>query len=395
MLSKLLSIIIFYKHLYFNFKKDLFYYVLSIISIMILFVLFFLKFEKNKTNKIIILSSSKSSRDTFFTSVLSSEYEYENIYLNFNKKSIFYCSLLIFNFAKKIKSTNCQLIHAFYGDIFPVWLLFLYKNNRQIVIIDYYDTYNGQINKSFLLKFYEKFIFSKANGITCRDLRFQTFKSYSKAPRILISDLIIDTVYKKQKKYDKELHIVNTGWVEFNRGDDSIIKILKQFVFHNIHFHFYPSSSQSINDFSFFYVFYPELLEKSNFIHFHETYVGDDFHEILSQYDFGISVKDNCLFGIQPTIYTNDFVRYGGSSRIRDYILSGLGIIVSEENELQYFQAKRYGLNCIKMDFKLFNNPNQVLFNSLISNNDKDISRLSFSKTSQRVLDFYHKVLIS
>lgn len=389
---------VFYKFLvlkkfYFKTRNRFFIYFLYFFTFLFYIFLYFFKFKKVESNRVLLVSESINSRLLAFSNILKTEYELDYLYLNLGDKSTLKCLISIFRFAKLLKGTNYKLIHCFYGELLPIFLIFLFKHKSQLSIIDYYDTYNGQNNKSRLEKFFEVLIFSKANGITCRDLRIQPFKNKINAFRILITDLIIDSVYEKKFAEKKELHVVNTGWVEFDQGDDSIIEILKQLVTHNIHFHFYPTKSQSIYDFSFFYLMHPELLVYSDFIHFHQTYDGSNFHEILSQYDFGISAKDNCLFGIRPKMYSNNFVKNCGSSRIKDYILSGLSIIVSPQNEFQYFQAKRYGINCIEMDFELFNNPYEVLIKSFKDNNKKNISNLSFANTKKRVLDFYKKVL--
>jgi hypothetical protein len=232
--------------------------------------------------------------------------------------------------------------------------------------------------------------------MTHRDLRVKYLHELYRYPlpqhNTLIMDLLPEASPRRRHvRSDGEIRVVSVGWV--GKGDSSILRTIRALCADRIHVHMYVNPFQretdpEIED-------YRELKKQSHYFHFEQPVFGDAYWEHLSRYDFGLSVCEPLVFGETPVSVTMDSLHGAGSSRLTDYILAGLGIIISPGLRFQWFLARRYGAVVVSVSHGFFQSPQVVLESALrlkAESRPKNVSAITTRGVARRLGEFYSKV---
>jgi hypothetical protein len=238
-----------------------------------------------------------------------------------------------------------------------------------------------------------------ADGMTHRDLRVKYLHELYGYPlprhNLLFMDLLPDVFPRLSKaRRDEEIHVVSVGWV--GKGDSSILRTIHALCADGIHVHMYVNPFQRKAD--------PELEEyqklqrESQYFHFEKPVFGEAYWEQLSRYDFGLSVSEPLVFGMTPTSVTMDSLRGAGSSRLMDYLLVGLGVIISPGLEFQWFLARRYAPVVVPATREFLEHPRAILepgVEEKTKARKKNLSAITTRGVARRLGEFYSKVALS
>jgi hypothetical protein len=288
------------------------------------------------------------------------------------------------------------LVQVFAPDGAQAYLLCVAKINA--VVLDLNDTC-----KSHLLQLLprvweqcERDAIRASDGMTHRDLRVKYLHKLYAYPLPRQNALIVDLLPEvpprlRQIRADGEIHVVSVGWVGL--GDSSILRIIKALCADRVHVHMYINPSQRPSD--------PEIRaywrfrEESDYFHFETPAFGDAYWEELGRYDFGLSVCEPFVFGETPVSVTMDSLRGAGSSRLTDYVLAGLGVVISPGLQFQWFLARRYAPVVVPATREFLARPRAALESALrekASAQKKNLLPITTRGVADRLGRFYEKV---
>lgn len=288
------------------------------------------------------------------------------------------------------------LIHVFAPDGAQAYLLCVGKICP--LILDLNDTC-----KSHLLQLLprvweqcERDAIRAADGMTHRDLRVKYLNELYGYPlprhNILIMDLLPEASPRpRQARSGGEIRVASVGFV--GKGDHSVLRIVQALCVAGIHVHMYINPYQRETDPEI--EEYRELQQGSSYFHFEEPVFGDAYWEHLNRYDFGLSACDTLAFGEMPTSCTMDSFRGAGSSRLMDYLLLGLGVIVSPELRFQRFLAHRYASVVVPVTREFLKTPRPALELALQEKaraSRKNLSAITTRGVARRLERFYFRI---
>jgi hypothetical protein len=288
------------------------------------------------------------------------------------------------------------LIHVFSPDGAQAYLLCAAKTRR--LILDLNDTCKSHALQSLprVWEQCERDAIQAADGMTHRDLRVKYLHELYGYPlprqNILIMDLLLEVLPPPRQTRDEgEIHVVSVGFV--GKGDHSVLRIIKALCADRIHVHMYinPFQRDTDPDLSD----YRTLRQESHCFHFEEPVFGDAYWERLSRYDFGLSACDTLAFGEKPTSCTMDSFRGAGSSRLMDYLLLGLGVIISPELKFQSLLARRYATVVVPVTREFLTKPRAALESALVKGKNapkKSLSAITTRGVARRLAQFYERV---
>jgi len=287
-----------------------------------------------------------------------------------------------------------RLMHVFVlrGDY--AYLPLVLKNKRTIV--DIYDTGSGMLSTPPALVQMEREVLAAADAITHRDLRVRYLRRFHnyKIPKsgLFIHDPIQAPLTRTPEwPRTDDIHIVSVGWI--GTGDNGSLETCKVFCSHGIHVHVHFSAMQG-RDHSDARAYW-ELQDQTPFFHIEPTVSGEAYWAKLRRYDFGMSISDRYTDDLPLINYTRDYVEGCGSSRVSDYIRSGLGIILSPRIRFQHFWARRFGPCLLTADRPFMDNPRPVLEQAKASLQPKPepvLSRITIEGVSLRLGRFYERL---
>jgi len=328
------------------------------------------------------------------------------------------------------------LVHVFAPDGAHAYLLCATKTRP--LILDPYDTCSGYASSPALWRRCERAAMRAADGMTHRDLRvkyLQDLHGYA-LPRhnILIHDPLPESrgpisasstgaqipltpslspsngervseapltpslspsdgerVAAGRERGCREIRVVSAGWV--GKGDNSILRITRALCAGRVHVHMYVNPFQHHGDPEM--ADYFKLREQSEYFHIEQPVYGETYLEQLARYDFGLALCEPLVFGETPKDYTADYLRGCGSSRIVDYIQTGLGVIVSTGTRFQVFFARRYAAAVVMATPEFLANPRPALEAALRAKaaaKPKNVTTITTQGVARRLDRFYSRV---
>lgn len=293
------------------------------------------------------------------------------------------------------------LIHLFAPDGAQAYLLCATKIRP--LILDINDTCKSHLIQSTprIWEQCERDAIRTSDGMTHRDLRVKYLHELYGYPLPRHNMLVVDVGQEKvsqgksspssQVKRSGEIRVVSVGWV--GKGDNSIMRTIRALCADRIHVHMYTNPFQRETDPEI--AGYWKLQKQSEYFHFEQPVFGCAYWEHLSRYDFGLSVCEPLVFGETPVSVTMDSLQGAGSSRLTDYILAGLGVIISPGLRFQWFMARRYAAVVVSVTPELLNGPRAILESALRQKADarpKNVSAITIRGASRRLGKFYSKV---
>ena len=290
------------------------------------------------------------------------------------------------------------LIHLFAPDGAQAYLLCVAKTRPLLLNLN--DTCKSHALQS-LPRVWEKCerdAIRAADGMTHRDLRVKYLHELYSYPlprhNMLFMDLLPEISPRlSEPRRTGEIHVVSVGWV--GKGDSSILRTIHALCADRIHVHMYVNPMQRETDPEI--EAYWKLQQQSDYFHFEKPVFGEAYWEQLSRYDFGLSVSEPLVFGETPTSVTMDSLRGAGSSRLMDYLLLGLGVLVSPGLQFQWFLARRYASVTVPVTRDLFKSPRSILQLALQKQAKaatKDLSAITTRGVARRLGEFYSKIAL-
>jgi hypothetical protein len=289
-----------------------------------------------------------------------------------------------------------RLIHLFAPDGAQAYLLCVTKIRP--LILDLNDTCKSHALESLprIWERCERDAIRAADGMTHRDLRIKYLHQIHAYPLPRRNLLFIDLLPEVSPRLGRttregELRVVSVGWV--GRGDSSILRTIRALCAGNIHVHMYVNPFQRESDPDI--AGYVALQRESKYFHFERPVFGDAYWEELSGYDFGLSVSEPLVFGETLKSVTLDSLRGAGSSRLTDYFLSGLGVIISPGLRFQWFLARRYAAVVVPVTPAFLDNPRPALeaaFQKKTNTLRRNLSAITTKGAARRLGEFYSKV---
>lgn len=287
------------------------------------------------------------------------------------------------------------IIHSFALKGHHAVLLSRLKPRR--LVLDFYDTCSGNLSDSEQSNLQEREAIGLCDGITHRDLRIKHLARAGKcrlpAHNIFIHDPLPEAPSKENSSPAKneELRIVSIGWV--GAGDNSILRVARALVAHRIHLHVYlnPFQERNSDDIEP----YVQLEAQSQYFHLENSVYGREYWDTLRRYDFGLSIAEPAVFGQKFSGYTEDCVASCGSSRLSDYIVADLAVIISPEFRFQYFWARRFATATIPATRTFLQNPRPALQRAIDQKQQRaaiDRSGITIRGTAKRLGEFYERV---
>ncbi len=290
------------------------------------------------------------------------------------------------------------LIHLFAPDGAQAYLLCVTKIRP--LLLDLNDTCKSHALQSLprVWEQCERDAIRAADGMTHRDLRVKYLHELYGYPlprhNLLFMDLLPEVSPRlSEPRRAGEIHVVSVGWV--GKGDSSILRTIHALCADGIHVHMYVNPMQRETDPEI--EAYWKLQQQSEYFHFEKPVFGEAYWEQLNRYDFGLSVSEPLVFGETPTSLTVDSLRGAGSSRLMDYLLVGLGIIISPGLEFQWFLARRYALVTVPVTREFLKSPRSTLELALQKKAKavmKNLAAITTRGVARRLGEFYSKVAL-
>lgn len=229
------------------------------------------------------------------------------------------------------------------------------------IIYEIYDTCWGLSNFRVgrISKFIEKQNVNKAHCNICRDLRLiDILKKNDTGNIFYFPDLPSKVRYNLDEKITKEINksirIISLGWIGWSETSESLVRSIELLAQNNIEIHLL--SGIFIGGPNFENREYHALVKKyPKLIFIHEPKYGEELIKFISGFDYGILPFERDAFNLPiiDHIYSKMDPKYlsrAGGSRLCDFIESGIGVICSKTQRLQYRLAKNYASILIDFD---------------------------------------------
>ncbi len=201
----------------------------------------------------------------------------------------------------------------------------------------------------------ERSIFSRADGLVCRNLESQIAVRRDglnlDGPRLFFSDYCWSDIAARPRlsETDGALHLVYGGtvWLESRSpegADHGLLWLGELAAQHGVHLHVYPTVAGP-DEFDTVLADYRALEARTPYFHLHRP-VGDHraFLEEISQYDIGVLVRRSLVTSGQAWQYTPDKHRLSYANKLADYLDAGLAFMIAPQHFLSYGLARRLGV---------------------------------------------------
>ena len=201
----------------------------------------------------------------------------------------------------------------------------------------------------------ERSIFSRADGLVCRNLESQVAVRRDglalHGPRVFFSDYCWGDIARRNKlsAADGELHLVYGGtvWLESRSpegADHGLLWLAETAAKHGAHLHVYPTVAGA-DEFEEMLAEYRALESNNHFFHLHRPLLDHRaFLEEISQYDVGVLVRRSLVTGGQAWQYAPEKHRYSYANKLADYLDAGLYFMVAPQHLLSFGLARRMGV---------------------------------------------------
>ena len=305
-------------------------------------------------------------------------------------------------FLEQIKKMNPYLFHITGPDLFSLMVLSSLKKNPASTV--YYsndlwsvDSRNYFFTKKFWIKgefqkFFEKRCFKLANGASNKMSleNFEILKYDVNIPKIALPLRCLDEwSFPPKKKKNKEIHI-GFGASPHTVGGEviSFMEIIKIFSSQGIYLHTYgPCPKEKDNQ-----IFNKESKENKYYFN-HKKVTPYKLNEEMSRYNYGIFLTfyEQSESDSNPGLARTQF-----SSRIVNYIESGLPVIIGKQYEYMVEMIEKYNIG-FSIDVGDLKNLRKIIEQKDYSQFQKNIKKFQkefmLSKKIKEVEEFYDKVI--
>ncbi len=201
----------------------------------------------------------------------------------------------------------------------------------------------------------ERSIFSRADGLVCRNLESQVAVRRDglalQGLRLFFSDYCWGDITRHDKlsASDGELHLVfgGTVWLESRSpegADHGLLWLAETTAKHGVHLHVYPTVAGP-DEFEDMLSEYRAFERGTRFFHLHRPLLDHRaFLEEISQYDVGVLVRRSLVTGGQAWQYAPEKHRYSYANKLADYIDAGLYFMIAPQHILSFGLARRLGV---------------------------------------------------
>ncbi len=296
---------------------------------------------------------------------------------------------------------NITLVHGFapksyFSNVARTFLNKPYVHDMQDVWTIYYNK-NTKLNWLKKELPHEAECLIKADGVVANSMEInEAYRQLKckKKPKTIFFPLYCDDDFfqENNKTIDPDnIHLVYAGSVAGSYkdpaqyGNTQFHNLIKTLTEQKLHFHIYPSPSNSRAD----YEEYEKIDKQNPYFHFHAPIAQQQLAKELSKYHFGIHlgfVNDNS-HKQSPLKY-----KLCITLKLFNYMESGIPTIISNDLEFQSFIVRRYktGISVSKNEINTIKSILLQLDYVTIANNIK-ISRekLGLKRNIKRLLNFY------
>lgn len=289
-----------------------------------------------------------------------------------------------------------------------------FQNRIGKVIYDYKDCFENVLSYPMRIHIYaaQRYCVENADGLCCRDLQLWNYcrvnRIHPRGKRILFLDYCWGKNTDKTKlRNDGEVHTVVAGNFSIEKTEPSEIDsgylyISRALVAKGVHVHVYlyrqyetqaqsDANQSRLSD-------YIDLENQSPFFHIHSPVPMTQFVEELSQYDYGLLIRQGALFReIGITVTLNGHEKHGISTRSFDYLEAGLDILASPELWFNYRLMHNASI-VVPATLKLFSQSDTKMVLSDWMGNYKQLrmkaarERFDIRNNIGRLIDFYLSV---
>jgi len=201
----------------------------------------------------------------------------------------------------------------------------------------------------------ERSIFSRADGLVCRNLESQVAVRRDglalQGPRLFFSDYCWGDIPRRDRlsASDGELHLVYGGtvWLESRSpagADHGLLWLAETTAKHGVHLHVYPTVAGP-DEFEETLAEYRAVERDTRFFHLHRPLLDHRaFLEEISQYDIGVLVRRSLVTGGQAWQYAPEKHRYSYANKLADYVDAGLQFMIAPQHLLSFGLARRLGV---------------------------------------------------
>ncbi|HUL51624.1 MAG TPA: hypothetical protein VLU94_03470 [Candidatus Nitrosotalea sp.] len=287
------------------------------------------------------------------------------------------------------------IVHVFAPDGAQAYLLCVAKIRP--LVLDLNDTLKSHHRpyQPLVWEQCEREAIRASNGMTHRDLRVKKLDGiphYLPKHNLLMMDLVPEVSPRPLTvRRGDEIHVVSVGWI--GRNENSILRSIKALCDDRIHVHLYINPLQ--HDTNPEIKAYTAFRNQSPYFHFEQPVFGEAYWDRLSCYDFGILIWEPFIFGEPTTSVSPETLKAAGSSRLTDYILSGLGVIMSPGLTFQWFIARRYASVVVEADRAFLESPRKKLEEALRRKERakaRSLSPITTRGAAWRLGEFYSRV---
>lgn len=277
--------------------------------------------------------------------------------LNFNTATYFDYSIRCHSPAECVeiaRRINPDIIHIFSFHTDETALA-INQNLSCKIIYDYKDTFENVIAHPVdpLLWKGQRTLIERADGLCCRDRQIDHYCQVNKVTpcgkRILFLDYCYGTdlaLMPKLREMD-EIHVVLHGsfipedvYPQFSCN--GFYLIAETFILQKVHLHVYPGiwAANALEDKQ--NSIYKQLEQSSPYFHIHDSLGLEDLLKTISQYDFGLILYQSEIFGIPDHYVLDGHHAYGMSTRLFDYLESGLNVLVQDNFKMVVDLLQQY-----------------------------------------------------
>jgi len=201
----------------------------------------------------------------------------------------------------------------------------------------------------------QRFCLELADGICCRDLRFQWLKrrlGYRLPRRVIFFQeycwRLEDDEPVLNPFPEGELHLVSSGSFsveKLGQKDSGLLNFARMFAGQGIHLHIFPSPLQLLaGTFEDVFSDYLDLERQTGLVHMNRPLSAEDLAQELRRYNAGLHAAELLTYQSTTDGYDPATVRYNAGGRLFDFLEAEIPCITNKELSFVFWFLGRHGL---------------------------------------------------
>jgi len=223
------------------------------------------------------------------------------------------------------------------------------KSKPGPTVFDPYDITDGMIRSPEIWRVnqMQRFAIENADGLCCRDLRFQHLfqeAGYRSNDRLIFFEDYCSVETPISPRPLNELHLVVGGFIGTNRSGQAgwgYLELGNMLADQGVHLHVYPHPMQG-QGMEREFEEYRALSQRTAFFHLHAPTKMEDAVREFSRYHAGLCIYWPKILKHEVTDYSAPAHELCGSARLIDYLDAGIPSIINPEMRFQYWKFHRY-----------------------------------------------------